>query len=260
MLMHPTIDKLRQLRLTGMATALTQQAHTADIEELAFEDRLGLMIDQEMAFREGRLLTTRLRRAKLKEQATPEDIDFRSTRGLDRTLFQSLLGCQWVRKHQNILLTGPTGAGKTYLACALVHQACRNGHTAQYYRLPRLMYELNLAKGLGRYAKLLEQIAKVNILLLDDWGFADFDDATRRDLLEIFDDRHNKQSTIVTSQLPIEKWHQALGDATMADAILDRLVHNAHRINLMGYSMRQKMSTIHKTTKELEISSQKEEI
>ena len=130
MLMHPTIDKLRQLRLTGMAEALTQQAHTADIEELAFEDRLGLMIDQEMAYRESRLLTTRLRRAKLKEQASPEDIDFRSTRGLDRTLFQSLLGCQWVRKHQNILLTGPTGAGKTYLACALVHQACRSGHTA----------------------------------------------------------------------------------------------------------------------------------
>jgi DNA replication protein DnaC len=260
MLTHPTIDKLQQLRLTGMVSALTQQSQSADIEDMGFEDRLGLIVDQEMAYRESRQLTTRLRRAKLKEQASPENIDFRSARGLDRMLFQALLGGQWIKRHQNILITGSTGAGKTYLACALVHQACRDGHTAQYYRLPRLMNDLSMAKAVGRYAKMLDQIAKVNILILDDWGFAEFEDATRRDLLEIFDDRHNKSSTIVTSQLPVEKWHHALGDATMADAILDRLVHNAHRINLIGDSMRQKMSSIDKTTKKQDKASQEKEI
>ena len=251
MLIHPTIDKLKQLRLSGMASALTQQAHTPDIEAVTFEDRLGFIVDQEIAVRETRLLSARLRKAKLKEQASVEDVNFQASRGLDRGLFQSLLSCEWVSKGQNILLRGPTGAGKTFLACALVNQACRAGHTALYYRLGRLNEELALAKGLGKYSKYLEKIAKANILVLDDWGLAAFDDHSRRDLLEIFDDRYKSHSTIVTSQLPVDVWHDAIGDPTLADAILDRLVHNAHRINLRGKSMRTKLTAQEKEQEEV---------
>lgn len=244
MLTHPTTEKLNQLRLYGMAHALTEQANIAEIGTLAFEERLGLLVDREMTERSNRLTASRLMRARLKQSATAEDIDFRAPRGLDRPLFQSLLTGNWVTDHQNVLLTGPTGVGKTYLACALANQACRQGVSALYFRLPRLLQDLAIARGDGRYAKLLAQFAKIQVLVLDDWGLAAFSDESRRDLLEIFDDRHGSRSTIVTSQLPVEHWHEALGDPTLADAILDRLVHNAHRIALKGDSLRRKKATV----------------
>ena len=243
MLTHPTHDKLNQLRLFGMAHALTEQTKIAEIDALPFADRLGLLIDREMTERSNRAITSRLRRAHLKLSATAEDIDFRSPRGLDRSLFQSLLAGDWITHHQNVLLTGPTGVGKTYLACALANQACRQGASALYFRLPRLLQDLATARGDGRYTKLLTQFAKTDVLVLDDWGLASFTDESRRDLLELFDDRHNSRSTIVTSQLPVEHWHEALGDPTLADAILDRLVHHAHRIALKGDSLRKRKAT-----------------
>lgn len=240
MLHHPTVDKLQQLRLFGMARALASQAQQPDIDQLSFAERLGLLVDCEAAERESRQTTTRLRRARLKQAATAEDVDFRHPRGLDRALFARLMTCRWVEEHQNVLICGPTGVGKTYLACALANQACRQGHSALYLRLPRLLSELSVARGVGRYAKLLAQLARTDVLVLDDWGLAPLSDEGRRDLLEVFDDRHGLRSTVVTSQLPQAHWHESLGDPTLADAILDRLVHQAHQLDLAGESLRKR--------------------
>ncbi len=248
MLHHPTLDKLQQLKFTGMASALAEQKEMPDIEELAFEERLGLLVDREITERENRRLTSRLRRARLKHNAALEDIDYRHPRGLDKSLIQSLAACQWVREHLNILLTGPTGVGKTWLACALAQKACREGYTALYLRLPRLLQEMVVAKGDGRYPKLLASLAKTDVLILDDWGLAKLTAEHRRDLLEILEDRHGARSTLATSQLPIDKWHDIIGDATLADAILDRLVHNAYKINLKGGSMRKRKDKLTRTT------------
>ena len=248
MLKHPTLDKLQALKLTGMVAALIDQMTMPDIDELSFEERLGLLVDREITERDNRRLTSRLRRARLRHNAALEDIDYRYPRGLDKGLIQSLASCQWAKEHLNILITGPTGVGKTWLACALAQKACREGYTAQYIRLGRLLRELMIAKGDGRYPKLLAGLAKVDVLLLDDWGLTKLNAENRRDLLEVLEDRHGIRSTIATSQLPMDEWHNVIGDPTLADAILDRLVHTAYKINLRGESMRKRQAKLTNTT------------
>lgn len=244
MLIHPTLEKLKTLKFTGMANALAEQFDMPDINTMPFEERLGLLVDREMTERDSRRLTSRLRRAGLKHQASIEDLDFRHPRGLDQSLILSLAECRWTSEHLNILITGPTGVGKTWLACALAQKACREGYSALYQRLPRLLASMTIAKGDGRYPKLLNTIAKTDVLILDDWGLAKLSGEHRRDLLELLEDRHGIRSTIATSQLPIDKWHDAINDPTLADAILDRLVHNAYKINLNGESMRKRNANL----------------
>ncbi len=248
MLHHPTLEKLNTLKFTGMVKALTEQMSLPDIEQLSFEERLGLLVDRELTERHDRRLTSRLRQARLKQDACIEDIDYRHRRGLDKSLLTRLSSCQWVKDHLNILITGPTGVGKTWLACALAQKACREGFTARYLRLPRLLQELPIAKGDGSYLKRMAEIAKTEVLLLDDWGLSKLTTEQRHDLLEILEDRHGNRSTLVTSQLPLDKWHAIIGDPTLADAIMDRLIHNAYKINLKGDSMRKQKTKLTTTT------------
>lgn len=248
MLQHPTVEKLTALKFTGMVKALTEQMRMPDIEQLSFEERLGLLVDRELTERQDRRLQTRLRNARLKQQACIEDIDYRHRRGLDKSLLTRLSSCQWLKEKLNILITGPTGVGKTWLACALAQKACREGYTVLYLRLPRLLQELPLAKGDGSYPKRMATLAKTDVLVLDDWGLSKLIPEQQRDLLEILDDRHGTRSTLVTSQLPVDKWHDIIGDPTLADAILDRLIHNAYKINLKGESMRKQKARLTTTT------------
>ena len=247
MLLNPTLEKLQTLKLTGMQEALKEQLDSPDIEQLSFDERLGLMIDREMTARDNRRLKTRLSKARLRQNACMEDIDFRHPRDLKRDLMQQLLANRWVKEHQNVIITGPTGVGKSWLACALAQKACRDGYTAQYVRLPRLLQDLNLSRADGRYPKLMAGLAKIDLLVLDDWGLAPLTEGQRRDLLEIVEDRHNLKSTLITSQIPVDHWHELIGDPTLADAILDRLIHNAHRVPLKGESMRKKQSKLAKS-------------
>jgi DNA replication protein DnaC len=227
-----------------MAKALEEQLQMTDLEGLTFEERLGLLVDRETTERQNRKLQTRLKKARLRLNAALEDIDYRSPRGLDKSLILSLASCRWIKDHLNILITGPTGAGKSYLACALAQKACREGYRALYFRLPRLLQELAMARGDGRYGKVLTNLAKNDLLVIDDWGLVPLDDHGRRDVLEILEDRHDVRSTLVTSQLPLANWHETIGHPTLADAILDRLVHNAYKIPLKGESMRKKMKSL----------------
>lgn len=244
MLNHLTTDRLRELNLLGMLSAWQEQHETPEIDSLGFDERFGLLLDREATARSNRRLATRLKQAKLRQDATLEDIDYSAARGLDKSLLLSLAGCQWIRERHNCLITGPTGSGKSYLACALAQKACREGHSVLYLRAPRLFQELAIAKGDGRYARLLASFAKTQLLLLDDWGTASLTEEQRRDLFEVIEDRYDRRSTLITSQVPVSNWHQVIGDPTLADAILDRLVHNAYKINLQGESMRKKKKSL----------------
>jgi DNA replication protein DnaC len=238
MLTNPTIEKLRALKLTGMIKALEEQMSLEGVNDLDFFERLGLLVDREIVERDNRRLKTRLRAAKLREPATIEDINYRHPRGLDRSLMASLASCSWIGSARNVIITGPTGAGKTYISCALAQKAMREGYRALYRRTPRLLRELSVAHADGSYPKAMTGLAKSHLLVLDDWGLTALAADQERDLLEIIEDRHGLHSTIITSQLPVEAWHEQMSNPTVADAILDRLVHNAYRINLNGESMR----------------------
>jgi DNA replication protein DnaC len=244
MLINPIINKLLQLRLNTMAKGFKEQLEQPMITELSFEDRLGLLVDMEVTVRENRCLQTRLKKAKLQQSACLEDIDHCTQRNLDKSLLASLSSCQWVASHHNILIVGPCGTGKTFLACALAHKACFTGHSAYYCRMNRLLSDLQINKGDGQYNKRMAELSKVDVLILDDFGLSSFSDDQRRDLLEILDCRHGKRSTIVTSQLPVNLWHETIGNGTLADAILDRLVHNAYRLEIKGESMRKTRNKI----------------
>jgi DNA replication protein DnaC len=239
-LLTQTLDKLDALGLFGMALGLREQLESHQYLSLSFDERFGLLVDREAEARDSRRLALRLKAAKLRQEATVEDIDFRTPRGLDRSVILSLAQAGWVAAHHNLLITGPTGAGKSFLACALTHAAIRRGHTALYMRTPRLLAELALCRGDGRYVRRLAQLAKLGVLVLDDFLLTPPNVVEAKDLLEVIDDRSQVRSTVVVSQLPVENWHAALatGDPTLADAILDRLVHNAHRLALKGSSMR----------------------
>jgi len=238
MLAHPTYERLLALGLTGMAKALEDQRRSPDIAALSFEERLGLMVDREAAERDTKRLATRLRFAALRQNAVVEDVDLRAPRGIDRALFQKLVAGDWINRAEGLLVTGPTGVGKSWIACALGHKACRDGKSVLYHRVPRLFEALALARGDGRHARLLKSLARVQLLILDDWGLAKFAEAEQRDLLEILEDRHQRASILITSQVPVEQWHEIIGNPTLADAILDRIVHNAHRLPIKGESMR----------------------
>ncbi|MBT6701909.1 MAG: ATP-binding protein [Gammaproteobacteria bacterium] len=238
-----TLQQLRTLKLTGMADGLEQQQNQPSThDELCFEERLSLLVDREATHRHNNKITRLLKSAKLKLQANPEDIDYMHPRGLNKSQFASLLNGDWLQHHHNILLTGPTGCGKTYLACVLATQACRLGFSVRYFRSSRLLEDLSVAHGDGRFSKLIRQLEKTDLLIFDDWGLEILSLGQRNDLLEIMEDRHGNKSTLITSQLPISKWHQSIGDATLADAILDRLLHNAHKLKLKGESMRKMKS------------------
>ena len=238
MLTNPTIDMLRELGLNGMATAFQELDAQSEARGLEHGEWLAILLEREATVRQQKRFEARARAAKLRHDAQIENADFRAARGLDRNLFMALAGCDWIRKHHSLLVTGPAGVGKSWLACALGHKACREDFSVAYHRVPRLFATLALARGDGRYGRILKSLAKTDLLILDDWGPEKLNDDQRRDLLEIIEDRYERRSTIVTSQVPLDRWYEIIANPTLADAILDRLVHNAYRIELTGESMR----------------------
>lgn len=239
MLTHPTLDQLKTLKLSGMADAFIELQGNEASDDLSHAEWLALLLDREAAGRNTKRLQSRLRAAKLRHVgASIEDVDYRSPRKLDKALFQQLASCKWIAEHRGLLVTGPCGIGKTWLSCALGQKACRQDYTVIYKRAPRLFAELELAHGDGTFPRLFRSLVKADLLVLDDWGPDRLNAGQRRDLMEIVEDRYGNGSTLITSQLPVEKWHDVIGEPTFADAILDRLVHNAYRLTLDGPSMR----------------------
>jgi len=238
-LTHPTLDQLNQLGLLGMAAAFDALAD-ADVAGLSHAEWLALLLEREISYRHDKRLAARLRYARLRHHAAVEDVDYRTVRGLDRALFQKLSDGQWIDDHDNLILCGPTGVGKSWLASALGHRACRDNRSVLYQRIPKLFADLALARADGRHRRIMRSLTSPQVLILDDWGLEPLDAAARHDVLEILEDRYGRRSTIVTSQVPVEHWHKLIGDPTYADAILDRLVHNATRIDLTGDSLRKK--------------------
>lgn len=244
MLIQQTRAHLHTLRLTGMLQALDEQQARPGTAELGFEERLALLVDREVLYRENRRLERLLKAARLRIHACAEDIDYRHPRGLEKSRMASLLTLDWIRQSLNLCLTGPTGCGKTWLACAFGNEACRRGFSVRYLRLPRLFDMLRVAHGDGSYSRLMNQLLKTELLILDDWGIQKVSAAQRSDLMEVIEDRHGRRSTLIASQLPTEYWHEYIGEATVADAILDRLLHGSHRLNLTGESMRKMESKL----------------
>jgi DNA replication protein DnaC len=240
MLNQPTLEKLQSMKLHGMADAFRAQLETTHSSSLAFEERFAMLVDQQWLWKEKRALARRLRSARRKEKGVVEDIDYQHPRGLDRKLIRTLATSEWVRQHQHILLLGPTGIGKTWLACALAQKACRDGFTILHKRAAELFRELAVAHVDGSFGRLLTRLSRIDILVLDDFAMAPLKDSERRDFLEICDDRYQRRSLILTSQMPVAHWHEQIGDVSVADSILDRVVHNAYRIELNGESMRKK--------------------
>jgi DNA replication protein DnaC len=239
-LIHPTVERLRALGLTAMADTLTELQNNPEAAEMPHADWLGLLIDREVTARDNRRLSRRLSNAKLRQAATIENVDYRSSRGLDRSLLQNLATSQWIRDCNHLAIVGPTGTGKSWLACALGHKACRDGFSVLYKRVSRLFADLAQARGEGRLARLIASLERVNLLILDDWGPEPLTADQRRDLLEIVDDRYDKGSLLITSQVPVSQWHDVIADPTLGDAILDRIIHNAHRVELKGDSLRRR--------------------
>ncbi|HOI17767.1 MAG TPA: IS21-like element helper ATPase IstB [Geobacteraceae bacterium] len=244
MLSQPTIEKLNTMGFAAMAQAFADQMSCPDMAALSFEERFGLLVDYQMTAIENRRMRNRLKNARLRLSASIEDLDFKMGRSLDRSTIMSLAQNQWVKSHQNILITGPTGAGKSYLACALAQKACRDGYTTLYQRLTRLLQDIAIARLDGRYSKIMSPIIKCEVLILDDLLISPLSLMDQRELLEIVEERYDRKATIVTSQLPIKAWHDSMQDKTLADAILDRLVHNAHKLELKGESMRRKKTAL----------------
>ena len=258
MLTHPTLNQLRALKLDGMAEAFIELQHQSQAADLGHAEWLALLLDREAANRNTKRFQVRLRSAKLRHgQAAIEDVDYRTSRRLDKALFQQLAAGKWIAEHRNLLVTGPCGIGKSWLSCALAQKACRDGYTVYYARVPRLFADLELAHGDGRFARLFRTLVKADLLILDDWGPDRLTAGSRRDLMEIVEDRHGRGSTLITSQLPLDKWHDIIGEPTFADAILDRIVHNSYRLQLDGPSMRKLKANeqMHSTTAAAAIDS-----